>query len=129
MLIGCSVLTDLAHWWLIEMLCAIWYHLCNLKNVKNTHRRVLSWAKLLAEVCNFTKSNTSPWVFLSLLNYYELYKQYQIVQNNWCKHIQLVVVSRTQNAGQLPKSCSEFTRKTLDQHCYNSNIIMTVLWS
>ena len=30
------------------MLCSIWYHLYNLKNVKNTHERVLSlvnWLK------------------------------------------------------------------------------------
>ena len=38
---------------LYEMLCAIWYHLYNLKNVKNTHGGVL----LLV-----TKSNTPPWV-------------------------------------------------------------------
>ena len=30
------------------MFCAIWYHLCNLKNVKNTHERVLLLAKLQA---------------------------------------------------------------------------------
>ena len=44
------------------MLCAIWYHLCNLRNVKNTHGGAL----LLA--CNFTKSNTPPWVFSRFLN-------------------------------------------------------------
>ena len=34
------------------MLCGIWYHLYNLKNMNNTNGRVL----LLA--CNFTKSKT-----------------------------------------------------------------------
>ena len=29
--------------------CAIWYHLYNLKNVKNTHGGVLILAKLQAE--------------------------------------------------------------------------------
>ena len=29
-----------------ETLCAIWYHLCNLKNVKNTHGGVLLLVKL-----------------------------------------------------------------------------------
>ena len=44
----------------INVMCsAIWYHLCNLKNVKNTHGGVL----LL--VSNFTKSNTNPWVFFT----------------------------------------------------------------
>ena len=38
--------------------CAIWYHLYNIKNTKNTHGGVL-----LLEACNFTKSNTPPWVF------------------------------------------------------------------
>ena len=39
------------------MRCAIWYHMYNLKNVKNTHREVL-----------VTKSNTPPWVFFTLFN-------------------------------------------------------------
>ena len=52
------------------MLCAIWYNLHNLKNVKNTHggvlllvKLVLLLGKLQAESCNFTKSNTPPWAF------------------------------------------------------------------
>ena len=40
--------------------CAIWYHLYNLKNVKNTPWRSVA--------CNFTKINTPPWVFLMFLN-------------------------------------------------------------
>ena len=49
---------------------AIWYHLRNLKNVKNTHGRVLilvklqAWLlillKLQASACKFTKINTPP---------------------------------------------------------------------
>ena len=34
---------------IIVMRCAIWYHLYNLKNVKNTHRGVLFLVKLQAE--------------------------------------------------------------------------------
>ena len=49
----------------------IWYHLYNLKNVKNTHGRVLILVKLQV----FTKSNTPPWMFLRFFN---LYKWYQI---------------------------------------------------
>ena len=49
------------------MCCAIWYHMYNLKNVKNTQ----------AEACNFTKINTPPWVFFT---FFKLYKWYQIVQ-------------------------------------------------
>ena len=46
-----------------ETLCAIWCHLSNLKNVKNTHGGVLFSVKFQAEACDFTKSNTPPWVF------------------------------------------------------------------
>ena len=49
------------------MRCAIWYHLHNLKNVKNTHGGVLlSIVKLHAKAFNFTKSNTPAWVFFTL---------------------------------------------------------------
>ena len=47
------------------MLCAIWYHLYNLKNVKNTFERM----SLL---------NTLLWLFFTFLN---LHKWYQIVQH------------------------------------------------
>ena len=59
------------------MHCAIWYHLHNSKNVKNTHRGVLILIKLQAKACNFTKINTPPWVFFT---FFELYKWYQIAQ-------------------------------------------------
>ena len=47
---------------------AIWYHLHNLKNVRNTHGGVLLLVKLQALACNFTKRNTPPWMFLRFLN-------------------------------------------------------------
>ena len=50
------------------MFCAIWYHLFNLKNVKNTHGGVLFLVKLNASACNFTICNTPPWVLLRFLN-------------------------------------------------------------
>ena len=40
----------------------------NSKNVKNTHERAILLVKLQAEVCNFSKSNTPPWVFFTFLN-------------------------------------------------------------
>ena len=52
------------------MMCwAIWCHLYISKNVKNIHGGV--------KACNFTKSNTPPWVFFTFFN---LYKWYQIAQ-------------------------------------------------
>ena len=61
------------------MFCAIWYHLYNSKNVKNTHGGVLL-VKLQA-FSTFSKSNTLPWVFFTL---FKLYKWYQIVQRITC---------------------------------------------
>ena len=44
------------------MLCAIWYNLYNLKNVKNTHGGVLLLMKLQALVCSFfTLSKLYKW--------------------------------------------------------------------
>ena len=59
------------------MFCAIWYHLYNFKNLKNTHRVVLLLVKLRLLACNFSKSNTFPWVFFT---FFELHKWYQIAQ-------------------------------------------------
>ena len=50
------------------MRCAIWYHLYKLKNVKSIHGEI---------ACNFTKSNTPPWMFFT---FFKLYEWYQIAQ-------------------------------------------------
>ena len=71
--------TSIAKWFHICEMIAIWYHLCNLKNVKKTtHGGVLLLVKLQGEVCNFTKSNTPPWV---LFKFFKLYKWYQIARS------------------------------------------------
>ena len=49
------------------MFCAIWYYLYNFKNVKNTYGGVLLLVKFRLLPWNFTKSNTPPWVFFTLL--------------------------------------------------------------
>ena len=54
-----------------EMLCSIWYHLYNLRNVKNIQGGVLLLVKLEALGCNFTKSNNSPWMFFAFLKLYK----------------------------------------------------------
>ena len=51
------------------MLCVIWYHFYNLKNVENTHGGVL----LLLKLQVFTKSNPPPWVFFTILKLYKWY--------------------------------------------------------
>ena len=65
------------------MLCAICYHLYNLKNKKNTHGGVFPLVKLqvLVEAWNFTKSNTPPWVF------FNVFKIVQMVPNHAKDHI------------------------------------------
>ena len=60
------------------MRCAIWYHLYNLKKVKNTHGGVLLLVKLQAKACNFTKSSTPPWVFFTF--FLNCANGYQIAQ-------------------------------------------------
>ena len=52
------------------MFCAIWYHLYNLKNTKNTCVGVLLLVKL--------QDSTPPWVFFM---FFKLYKWYQVPQN------------------------------------------------
>ena len=61
-----------------ETLCRISYHLYNLKNVNNIHEGLLLLVKLQAEDCDFTKSNTPPWLFFT---FYELHKWYQTAQS------------------------------------------------
>ena len=50
------------------MLCAIWYHYYNLKNVRNIHGGLLFLVKLQPLASNFTKSDNPPWVFSRFLN-------------------------------------------------------------
>ena len=47
------------------------------KKRESTHGGVLILVKLQTSACNFTKSNTSPWVFFT---FFKLYKWYQIAQ-------------------------------------------------
>ena len=56
------------------MLCTIWRHFYNLKQVENTRGGVLLKVELQAK---FTKSNTPSWVFFTL---FKLYRWYLIMQ-------------------------------------------------
>ena len=69
------------------ILCAIWYHFCNLKNLKNTDGGVL----LLA--FNFTKSNTPPWVFLTFSQLYKWYQSAHSVSFCLISHILIDILS------------------------------------
>ena len=62
----------------------LWYHLCDLKNVKNTHEGVIPLVKLQTEACNFTKNNTSPWLFftfLKLCEWYQMVPKHHYIKN------------------------------------------------
>ena len=50
------------------MLCAIWQHSHNLKNMKNTFGGCYFLVKLLALACYFTKRNILHECFSSFLN-------------------------------------------------------------
>ena len=63
------------NWFIIETLCAVWYHLYNLKNVRK-HGGVLLSLKLQASSCNFTNINIPP----SFFTFFKLYKWHQITQ-------------------------------------------------
>ena len=55
------------------MCCAIWYHLYNLKNVKNTHGGVLILVKLQAGIMGYvqTVSAMLQFIFLYKYSYYQ----------------------------------------------------------
>ena len=74
------------------MRCAIWYHLYNSKSVKHTHGGMLLLVKMQASTCNFTKSNSPLWVFLT---FFKLHKRYQIAQRITCHNFQ--VTYQTEN--------------------------------
>ena len=65
------------------MCCTIWYHLYNLKNLKNFHGGVLLLVKL--QDCNFTKINTPSLVFF---NFLKLFKWYKIAQHSYVQCVQ-----------------------------------------
>ena len=73
------------------MLCAIWYHLYNLKSVKNTNGGVLQ-----ALACKFTKSDTSSCVFshvfLNCTNGAKSHKMSHIYDTNLRKYQRCIYV-------------------------------------
>ena len=54
------------------MRCAIWYHLYNLKNVKNIHGGVLILVKLQASACSLTLLHGFFFTFFILCKWYQI---------------------------------------------------------
>ena len=79
------------------MLYAIWDHLSNLKNLKNTHGGVLLIVKLQAEGSNFTESNTLPLVFSI---FFKFCKWYQIAQSiPYVQSVNMFSILKVKNKG------------------------------
>ena len=111
------------------MLCAIWYHLYNLKNLKKTHGGVLLLVKLQGESCNFTKSNIPPWMFFM---FFKLYKRYQNTQltthrryekvNNSLLYIDISSNHPSQVIKQLPTSVHKrLSQNSLSKEIFNAS--------
>ena len=64
------------------MVCAIWYHLYNLENVKNTHSGVLLLIKLRS-IWTFTNNNTFPRVFFTLCKWYQISQAVSYWEPSW----------------------------------------------
>ena len=65
-------------------------YLCNLKNVKNTHVRVILFKKLQAVAWNFIKSNTKSYFSFVIDNakptclFFKLHELFQIAKSIIC---------------------------------------------
>ena len=60
----------------------IWYHLYNLKNVKNAHGVVLLLVKLPAWACHFSERHTPPRECVPMVHtFFKLHKWYQFAQS------------------------------------------------
>ena len=70
------------------MLCAIWYHWYNFKNMKNTHGGVILLVKLQTEARNFTRCNTLSLVFFTCFKSDNSYQIVQIITVGFAKHLE-----------------------------------------
>ena len=87
-----SFMGDIWGKYLYETFCATWHYLYNLKNVKNTNKRVLLLVIIQASAFNFTKINTPPWVFFTFLKIFKRYRIMQSVSYTESKSAHLTVV-------------------------------------
>ena len=99
------------------MRCAIWYHLYNLKNVKNTHGGVLILAKSQASACNFTKINTPQWAFFT---FFKFKKWYEIALRTTVLDILHVKENKDQIFYILAYITSGQYRLNIEMHILNS---------
>ena len=101
------------------MRCAIWYHLYNLKNVKNTHRGVLLFVKLQASARHYIYFMQMMSVIMPL-KFFEANLAAFIIAGrgdlNWINSLQLNVVTYGQyysikRKKNKPNKCPLFTLK------------------
>ena len=79
-----------------ETFCSVLNHLCNLKNVKNTHGGVLFLVKLQAKACNVTKSKTPPSVFFFM--FFKLYNDFCMQRTDYMENFTFCLAKTANNA-------------------------------
>ena len=72
-----------------QMLCAFWYNLCNLKNVKKKN----PWRSVQTLACDFSKNNTPRRMFFT---FFKLQRPYQIAQSTSYTDISQLICSANQ---------------------------------
>ena len=110
------------------MFCTIWYHMYNIKNVKNTHRRIIPLGKLLkpATVLKASLHHGCFFRFLNCANDNKLRKESQIKllyiiylllaqqESSWLPYLMQI-------ARQILKNCNFYKRITM-------TLSICVLW-
>ena len=96
------------------MLFAIWYHLYNSKNTKNTHKGVLRLIKLKASASNFTKSYIHPCVFFTIFKRYKNGTKLRQVSHLLSEN-KFRTFEKLNTEIQWELTCSKFTIETLEQ--------------
>ena len=96
--------------------CAIWYYLWKLKSVKNTHGGLLILVKLQVEACNFTKTNTPPWVFFT---FSKLYK--------WCQTAQRITFFNIHYTFILSTFMYNFNIRPISYFLNNWNVLLVTV--
>ena len=106
------------------MLCAIWYYLYNLKNVKNTHRAVLILVKLQAyafEVCGLEEDKEESFKYKRMrIDYYWRSVRSLVCDDGQSKYMQLFALVKCvlslSHGNAVPGRRFSINKKSLDSH-------------
>ena len=84
-------------WFVKKRIWDVLQDLSPLQNVKSTYEEVL----ILVKLCNFTKINTSPWIFFTFLKFYTWYKIAQRKKRKLSKKSHVVHKNRASETPEL----------------------------